>query len=120
MKIEAVDLFFLQMPDRDPAHKLVKDMLLVRVRAGQYEGWGECEAAPFVSLAACETALKWGSESLLVQSMSMVHAAPRRRARSRSSLARPYICLLIILSLVIWPSVWPFDQGSAIAARTAS
>ena len=50
--IEAVDLFLLQVPDFDPDRDPVKDTLLVRVRAGQYEGWGECEAAPFVSLAA--------------------------------------------------------------------
>ncbi|MDY0883579.1 mandelate racemase/muconate lactonizing enzyme family protein [Dongia soli] len=52
MKIDSVDLFFLQMPESDPAYKIVRDTLLVRVRAGQCEGWGECEAAPFVSLAS--------------------------------------------------------------------
>ena len=54
-RIEAVDLFLLQVPDFDPGRDPVKDTLLVRVRAGQYEGWGECEAAPFVSLAAFVT-----------------------------------------------------------------
>jgi hypothetical protein len=33
--------------------------------------------------------------------------------------ARPYICRLIILSLVMWPSVCPLDQGSTIPAVTA-
>nr|WP_245181785.1 mandelate racemase/muconate lactonizing enzyme family protein [Sinorhizobium mexicanum] len=42
----------LQVPDFNTARDPVKDTLLVRVRAGQHEGWGECEAAPFVSLAA--------------------------------------------------------------------
>lgn len=54
-RVEAVDLFLLQVPnfnaDRDP----VKDTLLVRARAGAHEGWGECEAAPLVSLAAFVT-----------------------------------------------------------------
>ncbi|MBS3647619.1 mandelate racemase/muconate lactonizing enzyme family protein [Pseudaminobacter sp. 19-2017] len=54
-RIEAIDLFLLQVPDFDPARDPVKDTLLVRARAGQYEGWGEGEAAPFVSLAAFVT-----------------------------------------------------------------
>lgn len=29
-----------------------QDALLVRLRAGEYEGWGECEAAPLVSIAS--------------------------------------------------------------------
>jgi L-alanine-DL-glutamate epimerase-like enolase superfamily enzyme len=53
--IEAVDLFLLQVPGFDPDRDPVRDTLLVRVRAGQHEGWGECEAAPFVSLAAFVT-----------------------------------------------------------------
>lgn len=51
-RIEAIDLFLLQVPDFDPDRDSVRDTLLIRARAGQYEGWGECEAAPFVSLAA--------------------------------------------------------------------
>jgi len=54
-RIENVDLFMLQAADFDPARDPVRDTLLARVRAGQYEGWGECEAAPFVSLAAFVT-----------------------------------------------------------------
>ena len=44
-----------------------------------------------------------------------IHAA-MTRARSRSSFARPYIWRFTSLSLVIWPSVCPFDQGSLRAA----
>ena len=40
-------------------------------------------------------------------------------ARRRSSLARPCIWRLTSLSLVIWPSVCPLDQGSTSAAATA-
>lgn len=29
-----------------------QDVLLVRVRAGEWEGWGECEAAPLVSISS--------------------------------------------------------------------
>lgn len=35
-------------------------------------------------------------------------------------LARPYICRLMSLSLVIWPSVWPFGHGDMMALRTAA
>ncbi|WP_296745420.1 enolase C-terminal domain-like protein [Mesorhizobium sp.] len=53
--VEAIDLFLLQVPDFDPDRDPVKDTLLVRVRAAAHEGWGECEAAPLVSLAAFVT-----------------------------------------------------------------
>ncbi|HVI88225.1 MAG TPA: mandelate racemase/muconate lactonizing enzyme family protein [Dongiaceae bacterium] len=52
MKVDAIDLFYLRVPDFYPARDPVKDLLLVRVQAGAYEGWGECEAAPLASLAA--------------------------------------------------------------------
>lgn len=45
--------------------------------------------------------------------------APIDRARSRSSLARPYIWRFTSFSFVIWPSVWPLDHGSENAASTA-
>jgi L-alanine-DL-glutamate epimerase-like enolase superfamily enzyme len=52
MKIESVDFFYLSMPEVKDIGDGSQDALLVRVRAGQYEGWGECEAAPLVSIAA--------------------------------------------------------------------
>jgi L-alanine-DL-glutamate epimerase-like enolase superfamily enzyme len=53
MKIETVDFFYLAMPQIRDIGDGSQDALLVRVRAdnGQ-EGWGECEAAPLVSIAA--------------------------------------------------------------------
>src|SRR4051812_47588466 len=56
-----------------------------------------------------------GSPALCVD-----HAARRTRWRSRSKLARPYICRLISLSRVIWPSAWPLLQGVVSAARIAA
>ena len=44
------------------------------------------------------------------------HAARRTRRRSRSKLARPYICRLINLSRVICPSARPLLQGVVSAA----
>ncbi len=48
------------------------------------------------------------------------HAECWRRARRRSIPAAPYICRFSIFSRLIWPSVWPLDQGSRSAAATAS
>lgn len=52
MKIEAVDLFYLSMPEVLDIGDGSQDALLVRVAAGGYVGWGECEAAPLVSIAS--------------------------------------------------------------------
>jgi hypothetical protein len=55
MKIESVDLFYLSMPTVLDIGDGSQDALLVRVRAGSYEGWGECEAAPLASIARAST-----------------------------------------------------------------
>lgn len=52
MKIEAVDLFYLSMPVVTDEADGSQDALLVRVSAGGFSGWGECEAAPLPSIAA--------------------------------------------------------------------
>jgi L-alanine-DL-glutamate epimerase-like enolase superfamily enzyme len=52
MKIEAVDFFYLAMPVITTEGDGSQDALLVRVAAGDYVGWGECEASPLVSIAA--------------------------------------------------------------------
>jgi L-alanine-DL-glutamate epimerase-like enolase superfamily enzyme len=52
VKIEAVDLFYLSMPEVLDIGDGSQDALLVRVAAGGYVGWGECEAAPLVSIAS--------------------------------------------------------------------
>lgn len=52
MKIEAVDLFYLAMPEITDEADGSQDALLVRVSAGGLVGWGECEAAPLPSIAA--------------------------------------------------------------------
>lgn len=51
MKIESVDLFYLSMPEVLDIGDGSQDALLVRIRAGSYEGWGECEASPLPSIA---------------------------------------------------------------------
>lgn len=51
-KIEAVDFFYLSMPEVTTEGDGSQDALLVRVTAGGVVGWGECEASPLVSIAA--------------------------------------------------------------------
>jgi L-alanine-DL-glutamate epimerase-like enolase superfamily enzyme len=52
VRIDAVDLFYLAMPEVLDIGDGSQDMLLVRVRAGDHTGWGECEAAPLPSIAS--------------------------------------------------------------------
>ncbi|MCC6169491.1 MAG: mandelate racemase/muconate lactonizing enzyme family protein [Caldilineaceae bacterium] len=51
MKIDSVDFFYLSMPEILDIGDGSQDALLVRVSAGGEVGWGECEAAPLVSIA---------------------------------------------------------------------
>jgi L-alanine-DL-glutamate epimerase-like enolase superfamily enzyme len=52
VKIEAVDFFYLSMPEVTTEGDGSQDALLVRVAADGHTGWGECEASPLVSIAA--------------------------------------------------------------------
>ncbi|MFZ4506615.1 MAG: mandelate racemase/muconate lactonizing enzyme family protein [Fimbriimonas sp.] len=52
MKIHAVDFFYLRMPEVLDIGDGSQDALLVRVQAGRWTGWGECEASPVVSIAS--------------------------------------------------------------------
>lgn len=52
MRIEAVDFYYLSMPEILDIGDGSQDALLVRVQAGGLVGWGECEASPLVSIAA--------------------------------------------------------------------
>jgi L-alanine-DL-glutamate epimerase-like enolase superfamily enzyme len=53
--IDAVDFFYLAMPEIRAIGDGSQDMLLVRLRAGDDVGWGECEASPLASIAALVT-----------------------------------------------------------------
>ena len=52
MKVDAIDFFYLSMPEVLDIGDGSQDALLVRVSAGGYMGFGECEAAPLPSIAA--------------------------------------------------------------------
>ena len=74
MKIDAVDFFYLSLPTVRDIGDGSQDALLVRVRAGDSVGWGECEAAPLVCVASwncpmSHSACKPLSASILGQSL---------------------------------------------------
>jgi L-alanine-DL-glutamate epimerase-like enolase superfamily enzyme len=52
VKITEVDAFYLSMPEVLDIGDGSQDMLLIRVRAGDSTGWGECEASPLTSIAS--------------------------------------------------------------------
>jgi L-alanine-DL-glutamate epimerase-like enolase superfamily enzyme len=52
MQIDAVDFYYLAMPEVFDIGDGSQDALLVRVQAGEHVGWGECEASPLVSIAS--------------------------------------------------------------------
>jgi L-alanine-DL-glutamate epimerase-like enolase superfamily enzyme len=51
-RIDAVDFYYLSMPEVLDVGDGSQDALLVRVQAGEHVGWGECEASPLVSIAS--------------------------------------------------------------------
>jgi len=52
MKIDAIDLFYLSMPEVTTDADGSQDALLVRVQVGPHVGWGECEASPLTCIAS--------------------------------------------------------------------
>jgi L-alanine-DL-glutamate epimerase-like enolase superfamily enzyme len=50
--IDAVDFYYFAMPVIEDIGDGSQDLLLVRLQAGDAVGWGECEAAPLVSIAS--------------------------------------------------------------------
>ena len=88
MKIDAVDFFYLAMPEVTTEADGSQDALLVRVAAGGHVGWGECEASPLVSIAAFVCPMSHGvcrpvSDSVLGQTHRRPggHRAHRRGGR---------------------------------------
>lgn len=74
MRIEAVDFYYLSMPEVLDIGDGSQDLLLVRLQAGEHVGWGECEAAPLVSIASLicpmsHSACKPVQESVLGQTL---------------------------------------------------
>ncbi|MCX7425305.1 MAG: mandelate racemase/muconate lactonizing enzyme family protein [Planctomycetia bacterium] len=90
MKIEAVDFFYLSMPEVRNVGDGSQDALLVRVQAGGCSGWGECEAAPLVSIASwvcpmSHSACKPIRDSVLGQRLEAVDDVRRINALVRQN-----------------------------------
>jgi L-alanine-DL-glutamate epimerase-like enolase superfamily enzyme len=69
MKIEAVDFFYLSMPEVLDIGDGSQDALLVRISAGGYEGWGECEASPLTCIASYVTPMSHSASKPLKYSL---------------------------------------------------
>lgn len=92
MRIEAVDFFYLSMPEVHDIGDGSQDALLVRVQAGEHVGWGECEASPLVSIASLvcpmsHSACKPVRDSVLGQSIRDVADIARIGALVRANSA---------------------------------
>lgn len=77
MKIDAIDFFYLSMPQVLNIGDGSQDALLVRLRAGEHVGWGECESSPLVSIASLVTPMSHSAcqpvqDSVLGQSLNDV------------------------------------------------
>lgn len=69
MKIQAVDFFYVSMPQILDIGDGSQDALLVRITAGDYVGWGECEASPLVTIAAFVTPMSHSACKPVVASL---------------------------------------------------
>lgn len=90
MKIEAVDFFYLSIPQVRDIGDGSQDALLVRVQAGGFTGWGECEASPLVSIASwncpmSHSACKPLSASVLNQKLDSIADIYRINRQTRES-----------------------------------
>jgi L-alanine-DL-glutamate epimerase-like enolase superfamily enzyme len=85
MKVDAVDFFYLSMPEVTTDADGSQDALLVRVQVGPHEGWGECEASPLTCIASYVCPMSHGAcrpvgESVLGQSLNDPKDIARMRA----------------------------------------
>lgn len=69
MKIEAIDFYYVSMPQIYDIGDGSQDALLVRIAAGDYVGWGECEASPLVTIAAFVTPMSHSACKPVVDSV---------------------------------------------------
>ncbi len=82
MRIDAVDFFYLSMPEITLEGDGSQDALLVRVASGGHVGWGECEASPLPSIAAAVCPRSHGAcqpvlDSVLGQTLDGIADIPR-------------------------------------------
>ena len=88
MKIESVDFFYVAMPRITTEGDGSQDALLVRVSAGGFTGWGECEASPLASIAAYVAPMSHGACRPVKASVEgQVLASPQDIARIAHTIA---------------------------------
>ena len=92
MKIEAVDLFYVSMPEVLDIGDGSQDALLVRVQAGGEEGWGECEASPLPSIASFVTPMSHSACQPIAASVLEGSSSTDAR-NSRCSYTRWYVSI---------------------------
>ena len=88
MRIESVDLYYLSMPEVLDIGDGSQDLLLVRVQAGPYVGWGECEASPLASIASLVAPMSHSACKPVRDSVLGPDAGRRRRRRPHRRLVR--------------------------------
>ena len=88
MKIEAIDLFYVALPEIKMAADGTQDALIVRVTADNgHVGWGECDASPLPSIAAYVTPMSHSNiininEALLGETLDSPEDVKRLRAKA--------------------------------------
>ncbi len=88
MKIEAIDLFYVALPDITRTADGTQDSLVVRVRTDNgLEGWGECDASPLVSMTAYVMPMSHSNiinirEALIGETIDSPEDVVRLRARA--------------------------------------
>jgi L-alanine-DL-glutamate epimerase-like enolase superfamily enzyme len=133
MKIEALDAFYLRMPEVKDIGDGSQDVLVMRVQAGGFVGWGECEASPLTTIAALIAPLSHSAchpirSSIVGQELPGPDEmeAFHRRVRERSSdllqtdhaLSGIDIALWDLIGKVHGAPVWSFF-GAKNHAKTA-
>jgi L-alanine-DL-glutamate epimerase-like enolase superfamily enzyme len=88
MKIEAIDLFYIALPEIKLAADGTQDALIVRVTADNgLVGWGECDASPLPSIAAYVAPMSHSNiininEALLGETLDSPDDVRRLRAKA--------------------------------------
>lgn len=88
MKIEAIDLFYIALPEVKPTADGTQDSLIVRITGDNgLVGWGECYASPLPSIAAYVAPMSHSNiininEALLGETLDSPEDVKRLRAKA--------------------------------------
>ena len=85
MRIESIDFFYISMPVVTDAGDGSQDALLVRVRSGHIEAWGECEASPRGEAEMCRSVVMARSLQVCAGAHIMTSVESRICVRTHAS-----------------------------------